>query len=113
MLSYLTLGVLSARVCHGAGVDTLLVDAGRLAGTFRVGSTSYLHLCARSSLGSFKARWTTAVNLVVHHGTLSRLDAWVLDCARVNAMVVVALLLRGTVKVGPTVDGEAGDARIS
>ena len=35
-LMYLTLGVFSARVRHRAGVDTLLVDAGQLAGTLGV-----------------------------------------------------------------------------
>ena len=50
---------------------------------------------------------------MVHHGTLRRLDAGVLDAAGVDAVVVVARLLGRTVEIRPAVNGEAGHVRIT
>ena len=89
----MTLGVPSTGVSNGARVDTLPVDAGSLAWTFRVGPASNLHLGTARALRPLKARWAGTVNLVANNCTLGWGLAWILYAAGADAMAVVASLV--------------------
>lgn len=88
-VEYLALGISATRIRYGAWVDTLLIDAGCLAGTFFIRSATYLCSSAACSLGSLKARRTCTVDFVISYNTLGGFFTRVLNGTWTYTVVVV------------------------